>query len=90
MLWLLFGQNGSLGADRSTTVLHGRRQCCGLHVMAFSPVSLVWTGTYLPCWYVVVKLQVNCKFFAVHLVAQENSANLSLLQKFFYFFPKLV
>lgn len=74
----------------NTAVLQRGPQHCRLHVMAFSPVSLVWTGTYLPCWYVVVKLQVNCKFFAVHLVAQENSANLSLLQKFFYFFPKLV
>ena len=65
---------------------HEGQQCGCLHVIALFPVSLVWTGTYLPCWYAVVKLQVNCEFFAVHLVAQENSANLSPLQKFFYFF----
>ena len=40
----------------NTAVLQRGPQHRSLHVMAFSPVSLVWTGTYLPCWYSVFKV----------------------------------
>ena len=72
----------------NTAVLQRGPQHCRLHVLALFPVSLVWTGTYLPCWYAVVKLQVNCEFFAVHLVAQEKRSFISHSEKFFYFFTK--
>ena len=69
----------------NTAVLQRGQQHCRLYVMALFPVSLVWTGTYLPYWYAVIKLQVNCKFFAVHLVAQEKRFSISHSEKIFYF-----
>ena len=57
-----------------------------LHVLALFPTSLVSIETYLPCWYAVVKLQVNCEFFAVHLVAQEKGQNITHLKNIFSVF----
>ena len=42
----------------------GGQQCGRLHVLALFPMSLVWAGTYLPCWYAIVKLQVNLRNLA--------------------------
>ena len=47
----------------------GGQQCGRLHVLALFPVSLVWAGTYLPCWYTVVKLQVKGGLKASHPIA---------------------
>ncbi|RJW25846.1 hypothetical protein DXC43_15435 [Subdoligranulum sp. TF05-17AC] len=50
----------------------GGQQCGRLHVLALFPMSLVWAGTYLPCWYAIVKLQVKGVLTAFHLIAQEK------------------
>ena len=70
----------------NTAVLQRGAQHCRLHVLALFPMSLVWAGTYLPCWYAVVKLQMNCKIFAVHLVAQEKGQNITHLKNIFSVF----
>lgn len=50
----------------------GGQQCGRLHVLALFPVSLVWAGTYLPCWYAVVKLQVKGILMASHFIANSR------------------
>jgi len=56
-------------AQAGTLPPQGGQQCGRLHVLALFPVSLVWAGTYLPCWYTVVKLQVKGGLKASHPIA---------------------
>lgn len=66
----------------NTAVLQRGQQHCRLHVLALFPVSLVWAGTYLPCWYAVVKLQMKGVFKSLHPIASGKGQNISHSKNF--------